>query len=84
VQQPGGQGSKSGGRREFVPVLARAAIASGVSGIFMETHPEPDKALSDGPNSWPLDKIEGLLSTLMALDQAAKASTWAEDTLGNG
>lgn len=72
VQLPGGQGSTSGGQREFVPVLARAAVAVGVSGVFMETHPNPDKALSDGPNAWPLDQLEGLLETLKALDHVSK------------
>ena len=72
VQLPGGQGTKSGGQREFVPVLARAAVAVGIAGIFMETHPDPDKALSDGPNAWPLGQIEALLETLMALDSVAK------------
>jgi 2-dehydro-3-deoxyphosphooctonate aldolase (KDO 8-P synthase) len=72
VQLPGGQGSKSGGQREFVPVLAKAAVAVGVSGIFMETHPNPEKALSDGPNSWPLDKMRDLLQVLKQLDQVVK------------
>jgi 2-dehydro-3-deoxyphosphooctonate aldolase (KDO 8-P synthase) len=72
VQLPGGQGSSSGGQREFVPVLARAAVAAGVSGLFMETHPDPDKALCDGPNSWPLDQMRELLQTLLLLDQAVK------------
>lgn len=67
VQLPGGQGSSSGGQRQFVPILARAAAAAGVNGIFMETHPDPDKALCDGPNSWPLAKLEGLLRELVAL-----------------
>jgi 2-dehydro-3-deoxyphosphooctonate aldolase (KDO 8-P synthase) len=75
VQLPGGQGTKSGGQREFVPVLARAAVAVGVSGVFMETHPDPDKALSDGPNAWPLDKMEALLEDLMKLDAVAKQSS---------
>jgi 2-dehydro-3-deoxyphosphooctonate aldolase (KDO 8-P synthase) len=74
VQLPGGQGTKSGGQREFVPVLARAAVAVGVSGLFMETHPDPDKALSDGPNAWPLGKMEALLETLLELDAVAKRS----------
>src|SRR5690606_38667879 len=69
VQLPGGAGGKSGGQREFVPVLSRAAIAVGISGIFMETHPEPEKALSDGPNAWPLPKMRALLETLMAIDE---------------
>ncbi|NND35602.1 MAG: 3-deoxy-8-phosphooctulonate synthase [Gammaproteobacteria bacterium] len=81
VQLPGGQGSSSGGQREFVPVLARAAIAAGVSGVFMETHPEPEKALSDGPNAWPLGHMEELLSTLVALDRLVKSRPLAEATL---
>ena len=72
VQLPGGQGGTSGGQREFIPVLARAAIAVGVSGLFMETHPNPDQALSDGPNAWPLGQMEDLLATLKALDQVSK------------
>lgn len=72
VQLPGGQGTASGGQREFVPVLARAAVAVGVAGIFMETHPDPDKALSDGPNAWPLNHMERLLETLMQLDKVVK------------
>ncbi len=72
VQLPGGQGTSSGGQREFVPVLARAAVAVGIAGIFMETHPDPDKALSDGPNAWPLGKMAALLETLLALDKIAK------------
>ncbi len=72
VQLPGGQGTSSGGQREFIPVLARAAIAVGVAGLFMETHPEPEKALSDGPNAWPLDQIERLLTTLKDIDTIAK------------
>ncbi len=78
VQLPGGQGTKSGGQREFVPVLARAAIATGISGIFMETHPDPEKALSDGPNAWPLDRMEALLTTLKELDAAVKRQGFAE------
>ncbi len=81
VQQPGGQGSQSGGQREFVPVLARAAVAVGVAGVFMETHPEPDKALSDGANSWPLDQMEALLETLLAIDETVKQREYIEDTL---
>jgi 2-dehydro-3-deoxyphosphooctonate aldolase (KDO 8-P synthase) len=81
VQLPGGQGSCSGGQREFVPVLARAAVAAGISGIFMETHPDPDKALSDGPNAWPLDRMRALLTTLKALDAAIKAGSLAETEL---
>jgi 2-dehydro-3-deoxyphosphooctonate aldolase (KDO 8-P synthase) len=72
VQLPGGQGTSSGGQREFIPVLARAAVAVGVAGLFMETHPNPDEALSDGPNAWPLDLIEPLLESLQALDEVAK------------
>jgi len=72
VQLPGGAGGKSGGQREFVPVLARAAVAVGIAGIFMETHPDPDKALSDGPNAWPLDRMERLLGTLLEIDRLVK------------
>jgi 2-dehydro-3-deoxyphosphooctonate aldolase (KDO 8-P synthase) len=72
VQLPGGQGTSSGGQREFVPVLARAAVAAGVSGLFMETHPDPARALSDGPNAWPLGQMEELLETLLALDAVIK------------
>src|SRR4029079_16369896 len=72
VQLPGGMDGKSGGQREFVPVLSRAAMAVGIAGIFMETHPDPDKALSDGPNAWPLPKMQALLETLMALDAVTK------------
>jgi len=72
VQLPGGAGGKSGGQREFVPVLSRAAVAVGIAGIFMETHPDPDKALSDGPNAWPLDKMEALLATLIEIDRSIK------------
>jgi len=74
VQLPGGQGTKSGGQREFVPVLARAAVAVGVAGVFMETHPDPERALSDGPNAWPLGKMESLLGTLKELDAVVKNS----------
>lgn len=81
VQLPGGQGSCSGGQREFVPVLARAAVAAGISGLFMETHPDPDKALSDGPNAWPLDRMRSLLGTLKTLDDTIKAGTLAEAEL---
>jgi 2-dehydro-3-deoxyphosphooctonate aldolase (KDO 8-P synthase) len=81
VQLPGGQGSVSGGQREHVPVLARAAVAAGVSGLFMETHPEPEKALSDGPNAWPLPMMAGLLETLKELDRTVKASGLIETTL---
>jgi 2-dehydro-3-deoxyphosphooctonate aldolase (KDO 8-P synthase) len=78
VQLPGGQGSSSGGQREFVPVLARAAIAVGVSGVFMETHPDPSKALSDGPNAWPLGKMRALLETMLELDAATKRGGFLE------
>ena len=78
VQLPGGQGTVSGGQREFVPVLARAAVAVGISGLFMETHPCPEKALSDGPNSWPLSRMERLLTTLVALDRAVKVAGFEE------
>jgi 2-dehydro-3-deoxyphosphooctonate aldolase (KDO 8-P synthase) len=81
VQLPGGQGTQSGGQREFVPVLARAAIATGVSGLFMETHPNPDKALSDGPNAWPLGMMESLLVTLKELDATVKRHGFAEMAL---
>ena len=81
VQLPGGQGSSSGGQREFVPVLARAAIAVGVSGVFMETHPDPGKALSDGPNAWPLGKMRALLETMLELDAATKRGGFLESTL---
>ncbi len=81
VQLPGGQGTTSGGQREFVPVLARAAVAAGVAGVFMETHPQPEKALSDGPNAWPLPRMRALLETLVALDQAAKRSGFPEREL---
>ena len=81
VQLPGGQGTKSGGQREFVPVLARAAVAVGIAGIFMETHPDPEKALSDGPNAWPLPKIRQLLQTLQAIDRLVKQQGFAENDL---
>jgi 2-dehydro-3-deoxyphosphooctonate aldolase (KDO 8-P synthase) len=81
VQQPGGQGTKSGGQREFVPVLARSAVAAGISGIFMETHPRPEEALSDGPNMWPLHLMEELLTTLKELDEIVKSQRFLEDTL---
>jgi len=79
VQLPGGQGTASGGQREFIPVLARAAVASGVAGLFMETHPRPEQALSDGPNAWPLDLMQPLLETLVALDRLVKSSGYIED-----
>jgi 2-dehydro-3-deoxyphosphooctonate aldolase (KDO 8-P synthase) len=81
VQLPGGQGSASGGQREFVPVLARAAVAAGVAGVFMETHPDPSKALSDGPNAWPLARMRGLLETLKTLDAAVKGAGFPETEL---
>ena len=81
VQLPGGQGSASGGQREFVPVLARAAVAAGVSGVFMETHPEPAKALSDGPNAWPLDRMRSLLEVMKAIDAAVKSRPYEESKL---
>jgi 2-dehydro-3-deoxyphosphooctonate aldolase (KDO 8-P synthase) len=81
VQQPGGRGTSSGGQREFVPVLARAAVASGVAGLFMETHPDPDMALSDGPNAWPLPLMEELLATLKRLDETVKAQGFIESRL---
>ncbi len=81
VQQPGGQGEKSGGQREHVPVLARAAVASGISGVFMETHPNPAEALSDGPNAWPLGKMQDLLSVLVDLDKLVKKAGFIETTL---
>ncbi len=78
VQLPGGQGSRSGGQREHVPVLARAAVAAGVSGLFMETHPDPEKALSDGPNAWPLGRMESLLTTLVEIDRTVKQAGFEE------
>ena len=78
VQLPGGQGTSSGGQREFIPVLARAAVASGIAGVFMETHPNPEKALSDGPNAWPLKHMKELLETLKALDGLVKQRGFAE------
>jgi len=81
VQLPGGQGTSSGGQREFVPVLARAAIATGVSGLFMETHPDPANAKSDGPNAWPLDRMESLLTTLVELDRLVKQRGFEESLL---
>jgi 2-dehydro-3-deoxyphosphooctonate aldolase (KDO 8-P synthase) len=79
VQLPGGQGTASGGQREFIPVLARAAVASGIAGLFMETHPNPEKALSDGPNAWPLALMQGLLETLAEMDRLVKKNGFAED-----
>jgi 2-dehydro-3-deoxyphosphooctonate aldolase (KDO 8-P synthase) len=84
VQLPGGQGTASGGQREFVPVLARAAVAAGIAGLFMETHPDPANALSDGPNAWPLDRLEGLLETLRVLDETVKARPFDEAELAKG
>jgi 2-dehydro-3-deoxyphosphooctonate aldolase (KDO 8-P synthase) len=81
VQLPGGKGTASGGQREFVPVLARAAVGAGISGIFMETHPDPEKALSDGPNAWPLARMEPLLETLKILDQTVKSKPYEESLL---
>lgn len=81
VQQPGGQGTTSGGQRDMVPVLARAAIAVGVDGLFMETHPNPEQALSDGPNMLPLDKMEAMLSVLVELNEVTKRHTYLEDQL---
>lgn len=78
VQLPGGQGTSSGGQREHVPVLARAAVAAGISGLFMETHPDPARALSDGPNAWPLDRIESLLKTLISIDNIVKSEQLEE------
>ena len=79
VQQPGGLGGKSGGQRQYVPVLARAAVASGIAGLFMETHPQPDQALSDGPNMWPLSRMEELLEGLIAIDAQVKRRRWLEE-----
>ncbi|GMR19987.1 MAG: 3-deoxy-8-phosphooctulonate synthase [Gammaproteobacteria bacterium] len=81
VQLPGGRGTASGGQRQFIPVLARAALAAGVSGVFMETHPEPDKALSDGPNAWPLGEMEALLAMLKDVDALVKRKPFPEDAL---
>jgi 2-dehydro-3-deoxyphosphooctonate aldolase (KDO 8-P synthase) len=82
VQLPGGKGTSSGGQREFIPVLARAATAAGISGLFMETHPEPEKALSDGPNAWPLDKMRALLETLKEIDTVVKNREYHEAEFG--
>ena len=81
VQLPGGRGSSSGGQRQFIPVLARAAVAAGISGIFMETHPNPEEALSDGPNAWPLDQMESLLTVLLELYRIVKDRLLIADTL---
>jgi 2-dehydro-3-deoxyphosphooctonate aldolase (KDO 8-P synthase) len=79
VQQPGGQGTSSGGQRAMIPVLSRAAVAAGIAGVFMEVHPDPDRALSDGPNSWPLHRLEELLRTLVEIDRVVKSRPWAEE-----
>ena len=84
VQMPGGQGQRSGGQREFVPVLARAAVAAGVAGVFMETHPNPGEALSDGPNAWPLGRMEELLECLVAIDESVKSRPRVEDSPESG
>jgi len=84
VQLPGGRGSSSGGQREFIPVLARAATAAGVSGLFMETHPDPDTALSDGPNAWPLARMKELLATLKSIDTLVKSASYIETDFGLG
>jgi 2-dehydro-3-deoxyphosphooctonate aldolase (KDO 8-P synthase) len=81
VQLPGGQGASSGGQREFVPVLARAAVAAGIAGLFMETHPRPQEALSDGPNAWPLDRMASLLQTVCELDAVSKSRPFEEALL---
>ena len=81
VQLPGGEGNRSGGQREFVPVLARSAVGAGVAGLFMETHPEPDKALCDGPNAWPLGHMRDLMQQLMRIDEVVKQMPYAEDAL---
>src|SRR5256885_11558175 len=79
VQLPGGQGTASGGQREFIPVLARAAVGAGIAGLFMETHPDPAKALSDGPNAWPLQRMASLLASLKELDQIVKSKPYEEE-----
>jgi 2-dehydro-3-deoxyphosphooctonate aldolase (KDO 8-P synthase) len=81
VQLPGGKGDASGGQREFIPVLARSAVAAGISGLFMETHPDPARALSDGPNAWPLDRMRPLLEVLRELDAAVKKRPFEEANL---
>jgi 2-dehydro-3-deoxyphosphooctonate aldolase (KDO 8-P synthase) len=81
VQLPGGQGNSSGGQREFIPVLARAAVAAGIAGVFMETHPDPAKALSDGPNAWPLGRMQSLLETLLEIDRTVKKKPFEESLL---
>jgi 2-dehydro-3-deoxyphosphooctonate aldolase (KDO 8-P synthase) len=82
VQKPGARGQSSGGERAFLPILARAAVAIGIAGLFIETHPDPDRALSDGPNSWPLDALSPLLQELVALDAVAKARPPIEESVG--
>jgi 2-dehydro-3-deoxyphosphooctonate aldolase (KDO 8-P synthase) len=84
VQLPGGQGSASGGQREYVPVLARAAVAAGVAGVFMETHPDPARALSDGPNAWPLYQVKELLEILKLIDETVKSRPFPETALLGG
>ena len=84
VQLPGGKGTSSGGQREFIPVLARAATAAGIAGVFMETHPDPEKALSDGPNAWPLDKMKALLESLQEIDASVKSREFLESEYGLG
>ena len=81
VQLPGGKGTSSDGQRQFIPVLARAAVAAGIAGLFMETHPDPAKALSDGPNAWPLDRMEALLATLKEIDMHVKAAGFPEQDI---
>jgi 2-dehydro-3-deoxyphosphooctonate aldolase (KDO 8-P synthase) len=81
VQMPGGLGARSGGQRQMIPVLARAAVAAGVAGVFMETHPDPDNALSDGPNSWPLGQLQPLLEQLLELDRVVKSQPFLEHRL---
>jgi 2-dehydro-3-deoxyphosphooctonate aldolase (KDO 8-P synthase) len=80
VQQPGGQGTASGGQRTMIPVLARAAVAAGIAGLFMETHPDPDRAMSDGPNSWPLHRLEEILGTLVEIDRVVKSRPYGEES----
>ena len=84
VQLPGARGQSSGGQREFVAPLARAAVATGIAGLFMETHPRPAEALSDGPNAWPLDRMAELLAVLVDIDRAVKRTPFAEETLPRG
>jgi 2-dehydro-3-deoxyphosphooctonate aldolase (KDO 8-P synthase) len=84
VQLPGARDGASGGQREFIPVLARAAVAVGIAGVFMETHPRPEQALSDGPNAWPLSRMRELLATLRQLDAVSKATPWQEALLADG